>query len=489
MTWLSRLGELVKRGVGAPGFVSDNISPFRPSAVSAPNFTQRTTAITTPILGDYLAYVLLWLWLVELLLCALLLYHLLTATTGSGLRLQSAERAILTALIASLLSFAIGVYSREFHLEVGRLLAKSVAAIPMICLVAWATGINVIGVYTASPQLTLHLFAGWAVLVACLRLSCSYAVRSKLYTRRVIIAAGDEGSNAAATRLLAALELSQDGLYEVTSVMPARQAARLTPELLGKYRIWGVVICPEAQALVLDEMPAWQRSRLWTETAFWEGQLRRVDIDQPVEAWQRGIVDEPDRLKEWIKRGSDILLSMILIVVTGPIMLLIALLIKIDSPGRVLYRQKRVGLNGRVFNLLKFRSMRVDAEAAGPVWASQLDPRITRIGRALRLAHMDELPQLLNVLRGEMSLVGPRPERPHFVAQLAEQMPLYNERARLRPGLTGWAQVNYPYGASVEDARAKLSYDLYYVKYRGLIMDALILISTVRVVLSQKGAR
>jgi len=142
-----------------------------------------------------------------------------------------------------------------------------------------------------------------------------------------------------------------------------------------------------------------------------------------------------------------------------------------------------------VFTLLKFRSMRQDAEARGPAWAAQQDPRVTRVGAFIRRARIDELPQLINVLKGEMGFVGPRPERPHFVDQLAEVIPFYRDRACVKPGITGWAQVNYPYGASIEDARQKLSYDLYYVKHRNLFLDVLILFATVRVILFQEGAR
>jgi lipopolysaccharide/colanic/teichoic acid biosynthesis glycosyltransferase len=155
----------------------------------------------------------------------------------------------------------------------------------------------------------------------------------------------------------------------------------------------------------------------------------------------------------------------------------------------VLYRQERVGLHGRPFTILKFRSMHADAEARGPVWAAQRDPRVTRVGAFIRLARIDELPQLLNILRGEMSFIGPRPERPHFAAQLEQTVPLYRNRTLVKPGLTGWAQVNYPYAASVEDARAKLSYDLYYIKHRSLQLDLLILAATVPVVLFGRGAR
>lgn len=189
------------------------------------------------------------------------------------------------------------------------------------------------------------------------------------------------------------------------------------------------------------------------------------------------------------QRLTDIVLGLALLVFTLPLMLLTAALIRLDSPGPALYRQVRVGLHGRPFTMLKLRSMRTDAEARGPVWAAQRDPRVTRIGSFIRLTRIDELPQLINVLRGEMSFIGPRPERPHFVEQLERALPFYRDRALVKPGLTGWAQVNHPYGASVEDARAKLSYDLYYVEHRSLLLDLLILVATVRVVLFQRGAR
>jgi lipopolysaccharide/colanic/teichoic acid biosynthesis glycosyltransferase len=165
-------------------------------------------------------------------------------------------------------------------------------------------------------------------------------------------------------------------------------------------------------------------------------------------------------------------------------------LIKLDSQGPILYRQERVGYRGRTFTILKFRSMRRDAEReTGPQWASKGDARVTRVGAVIRKLRIDEIPQILNVLRGDMSFVGPRPERPFFVDNLAAVIPYYNERHWVRPGITGWAQINYPYGASIEDARRKLSYDLYYVKNRSIFLDFLILLQTVRVVFWNCGAR
>jgi exopolysaccharide biosynthesis polyprenyl glycosylphosphotransferase len=179
-----------------------------------------------------------------------------------------------------------------------------------------------------------------------------------------------------------------------------------------------------------------------------------------------------------------------MLALTLPVIAATAVAVRLDSPGPILYRQERVGLRGRCFTLLKFRSMGADAEAGGtPRWAAQRDSRVTRVGAFIRSTRIDELPQLLNVLRGDMSLVGPRPERPHFVEQLGQLIPFYNERAYVKPGITGWAQVNYPYGASVEDAREKLAYDLYYVKNRGLFLDLLVLVATVRVILFREGAR
>lgn len=175
-------------------------------------------------------------------------------------------------------------------------------------------------------------------------------------------------------------------------------------------------------------------------------------------------------------------------IVSLPIAILTAILIKLDSRGPVFYKQERVGKGGRTFVLMKFRSMRTDAEALGPVWASKDDDRTTRVGKIIRKVRIDEIPQFWNILRGDMNFVGPRPERPHFVSQLAEEIPYYEQRHLIAPGLTGWAQIKYPYGASIEDARQKLQYDLFYIKNQGLILDAIILFETVKIILFGRGA-
>ncbi len=191
-----------------------------------------------------------------------------------------------------------------------------------------------------------------------------------------------------------------------------------------------------------------------------------------------------------VKRVFDVLFSGAILILTLPLMALTAVAIRLESRGPVLYRQERVGLNGEVFNVVKFRSMRTDAEKDGkPRWATLNDDRVTRVGKFIRKVRIDELPQLFNVLRGEMSLVGPRPERQFFVDDLVTKIPYYAVRHSVKPGVTGWAQVRYEYGSTIEDSVEKLQYDLYYVKNHTLFLDLLILLETVAVVLTGKGAR
>jgi sugar transferase (PEP-CTERM system associated) len=224
---------------------------------------------------------------------------------------------------------------------------------------------------------------------------------------------------------------------------------------------------------------------------FWERETRTVDLEALRPSWlfysdgfRCGIVDQV------LKRFFDIAISSALLIFSLPLLVVTACLIKLDSPGPVLYRQERVGLRGQVFTIFKFRSMRVDAERDGsPKWAEEKDPRVTRVGAIIRKLRIDELAQIFNVLRGDMSFVGPRPERPYFVSNLASVIPYYAERHWVRPGITGWAQINYPYGASIEDARRKLSFDLYYVKNQSIFLDFLILLQTARVIFWNHGAR
>ncbi len=195
------------------------------------------------------------------------------------------------------------------------------------------------------------------------------------------------------------------------------------------------------------------------------------------------------RLALAAKRAGDVFFSVTGLILSFPIIVATIPLIKLDSPGPVFFRQKRVGQDGHIFTLLKFRSMREDAERkTGPIWATQGDSRITRIGKFLRRSRIDEIPQMINVLKGDMSFVGPRPERPFFVEELKFEIPYYTERLTVKPGITGWAQINYPYGSSKQDALEKLQYDLFYIKNMSFFFDLFILFSTIKVVILRRGA-
>lgn len=226
-------------------------------------------------------------------------------------------------------------------------------------------------------------------------------------------------------------------------------------------------------------------------SSFIERETGRVDLDTLNPSWlifSDGF-SSGRMLSSAAKRVFDVLASGMLLILTLPIIVLFALLVKLDSKGPAFFRQTRVGLYGQQIELVKLRSMRIDAEKDGAKWAEKDDPRITRLGKFIRKVRIDELPQVWTVLKGEMSFVGPRPEVPQFVADLDDKLPYYAERHMVKPGITGWAQINYPYGASVEDARAKLEYDLYYAKNYTPFLDLLILLQTVRVVLWPDGAR
>ncbi len=224
-------------------------------------------------------------------------------------------------------------------------------------------------------------------------------------------------------------------------------------------------------------------------TSFFERNSGKICVESLLPSWLIfGDGFRVSRVRSAFKRWVDILHALTLLLVTWPIFVVAALLVRLESKGPVLYRQDRMGKNGREFTLLKFRSMVEDAESeTGPAWATEDDPRVTRVGRMLRSLRIDELPQLVNVLRGEMSFVGPRPERKHFVMQLEEKIPFYGLRLAVRPGLTGWAQVKYGYASNEENALEKLKYDLYYIKNGSPLLDLWIVLKTVRVVITRKG--
>ncbi|MGC8478107.1 MAG: exopolysaccharide biosynthesis polyprenyl glycosylphosphotransferase, partial [Acetobacteraceae bacterium] len=356
---------------------------------------------------------------------------------------------------------------------VALLIGGRIAGIPLATLLS-AHYTPLCARYAAS---LLALLALWLAVTLLVRFALRLPLARRLFVHRVLVVGPDAAALRAQLTPLAADRFAFSDAADPPTGRP-----------------WAVLLAtPQEAGAITPALRAYrqQGARIFDRAGFAEHCLGRVDLDLLTEAWfLSGDGFAETRLQAAARRGLDLSVSLILLVLTFPLMLAVALAISFDSAGPVLYRQERVGRHGIPFTLFKFRSMRADAEKGGaPRWATLGDSRVTRIGRIIRATRIDELPQLVNVLRGEMSLVGPRPERPHFVEQLAEVIPFYRERSLVKPGVTGWAQVNYPYGASVEDAREKLAYDLYYIKHRSLLLDLLVLLSTVRVVLLREGAR
>jgi sugar transferase (PEP-CTERM system associated) len=290
-----------------------------------------------------------------------------------------------------------------------------------------------------------------------------------------------------------ALENSQENVISSARVVPHGDRFDETIRQLGIDEIIIAVREQRGGALPLKALLECRLAGVQiTDLArFFERVHGRIPIDALKASWLiYGNGFRQNALRTTIKRAFDIVVAVVLLVLMLPIMTFAALLIFLESGTPIIYRQERVGLRGKTFQLFKFRSMRQDAEKDGTAkWATTNDNRITSVGRFLRRSRIDELPQLANVFRGEMSFVGPRPERPVFVAMLGERIPFYAVRHSVKPGLTGWAQVRYSYGANVEQSMKKLEYDLYYVKNHTLFLDVLILLETVRVVLLGEGAQ
>ena len=333
--------------------------------------------------------------------------------------------------------------------------------------------------------------------------------RSAFGARRVLIV----GTGPEARKVAAELESSHALPHVLVGFYPVLPAARgahppqdmsapvfsttlSIDELALEHRVDEIIVAMREQrgvGLPMDQLLA-SRIRgipVIDLAGFSERTRGEVPIDSLKASWLvygHGFVQ--GALRTAIKRDFDVAVSLLLLLITFPIMVLAAIAIKLDSRGPILYLQERVGLRGRSFMCPKFRSMAADAEGDGvPRWAVKNDSRVTRVGAVLRACRIDELPQLVSVLRGEMSLVGPRPERPAFVRQLQAQIPFYDIRHSVKPGITGWAQVRYRYGASIEDARRKHQFDLYYVKNHSLFLDLLVLVETVSVVLFREGSR
>jgi sugar transferase (PEP-CTERM system associated) len=341
------------------------------------------------------------------------------------------------------------------------------------------------------------------LFLSLVRLAIGAMLGSETFRRRVVVL----GAGSRAARIGALSQARNAGFtvvgYVAMSDQPPVVAEAVHRTLIDNLSEHVVALDAGEVVLALEErrnaLPLPDLLRVKTTgvsvneiSSFLERETGRVDLATVNPSWfifSDGFT-AGQRLSKVAKRVFDVLASIAVLVLALPLVLLASLAIKVEGRGPIFYRQTRVGLYGVPYRIMKLRTMRTDAEAGGgAVWAAENDPRITRVGRFLRQTRIDELPQLWNIFKGEMSFVGPRPERPEFVADLEAAIPYYAERHMVKPGLTGWAQVNYPYGASVDDARAKLEYDLYYAKNYTPFLDIVILLQTLRVVLWPEGAR
>ena len=402
-----------------------------------------------------------------------------------------------------LMLYALGLYRRDALQQTRRSLSRA----PFAVLLGSA-GASVLAALLPEPFGAAQAGLLFAAAIPCFTLT-AFAARIVLFLLRrrdafrrrlIVIGAGERAFDLS---LLLRRESGTLG-YDV-GLIPHPEDAEVDPRLakdpnctvlgveagiLAAVRDFGadqIVVAPDdRRGLPMEALLACRTSGypVHEYLSFLENEIGRIDIKRIELGWllyADGFQFRP--LDLILKRALDIGAAALLLVLAGPVLLAACLAVRSEDGGPALYRQARVTQGGRIFRIMKLRTMRLDAEKAGAVYAQARDPRITRIGNFLRRTRIDELPQLLNVLRGDMSFVGPRPERPEFIADLGRELPLYEERHLVRAGLTGWAQVNYPYGASLDDSRSKLSYDLYYVKNFGVLFDILIILQTLRVVL------
>jgi sugar transferase (PEP-CTERM system associated) len=431
----------------------------------------------------------------------------LNATTHEMLREYLAVMLV-TGIISSLLMYSIGLYDRWLIGNVRRAFPRLVACFaictPVIILLMMFNLPAPEGVATGHQAL---VYTSWAALaftgVLVSRVAYAGITRSTAARRRVLVVG--VGKLAAEIEFMLSRQSHADvevvGYTAFGNEAPLVPQSRIKPgtkSLLQIARANGVreivVALDDRRGVPLDSFLEARMEGITVTNylSFWEREMRRVNLKALDPSWL--IYSDGFRISSetnaLLKRLFDIGAGVALLILGLPVFVFGVIAVRFSSSGPIFYKQDRVGRNGVTFTIYKFRTMRTDAESNGiPQWASVQDPRITGIGSFLRKWRIDELPQILNVLHGDMSFVGPRPERPFFVQSLTKDVPYYSQRHRMRPGITGWAQINYPYGASIEDAEAKLAYDLYYIKNYSFMFDLLIMLSTAHAVFSNKGGR
>ena len=437
-------------------------------------------------------------------------FYVYRARAATGFESDSVVLSAAFACSVFIMMFSLGLYSRAIFVRRREMLIRILLS---FCFVSplFIGGTAIISLYappsisfaheTFLPGMLFGLFT-----IAGTRFLVLPMINVGALKRRVLVVG--VGELAHRIERLVATNANR-GFLVVDYLRVANESPRISSTYIDHRRmLGGRSIAQIAEEKFVDEVVVALRDRrgLPTDDLF-ECKLNGINISEYLTFWERetGKIDIEALYPSWlffsdgfrmnwypnlVKRLFDIVVSLVAVAVTLPIIGLIATAIRIVGRGPIFYAQERVGLNGRRFLLLKFRSMSVNAETDGvPRWASANDQRITRFGALIRKTRFDEIPQIFNVLKGDMSFIGPRPERPFFVESLMKEIPYYNERHRVKPGISGWAQINYPYGASVEDAREKLTYDLYYVKNRSLFLDLVILLPTARVVLWPEGVR
>ncbi|NLR38431.1 TIGR03013 family XrtA/PEP-CTERM system glycosyltransferase [Novosphingobium sp. ERW19] len=408
---------------------------------------------------------------------------------------------LLFAVLVQTAMIAVGVYGSDALRSMRYATARLMVAVSLGIIALSVVYFMLPGRTLWRSNLFYAMFIAMAFLVL-IRLLLGGLLGTSAFRRRVLVL----GAGARADRLRKLGERPEAG-FAIVGYIGMSSAAPVVEEAIHRDAINNLTRYVEnlgvsEVVLALEErrnaLPLKDLLRIKTTgvhvndfSTFMERETGRVDLDTVNPSWlifSDGF-SSGRALSSAAKRIFDITASLLLLVLTLPVIVLFALLVKIDSKGPAFFRQRRVGLYGEPFDVIKLRSMRTDAEVNGAQFAQENDPRVTRIGRFIRKVRIDELPQTWSVLKGEMSFVGPRPERPEFVSDLEEKLPYYAERHMVKPGITGWAQINYPYGASIEDSRHKLEYDLYYAKNYTPFLDLLILLQTLRVVLWHEGAR
>jgi sugar transferase (PEP-CTERM system associated) len=439
-------------------------------------------------------------WLVAAVVLAVRYY----GDHGAFPSLEFVAPALVFALLMVCLNAAFGLYRRDRRLPFGEYMLRESAALAIGLPIAYVASLVLPGGAVFQRAFVPTVLIALGGLIAVRQMMVSPLARMLLPYRVLVLGTGPEAQAVETSLALTTppgVELA--GFYPLEKVPARSVAARHVvsnylslEETVKHLDIDEIIVAVREQRGGVLPLRALLECRLAGVQVtdlprFFERVHGRVPIESLKASWLiygRGF--RQNWLRGVMKRAFDLVIAVVLLSIVLPLMAIIACLISLDGGAPIIYRQERVGCRGQRFTLLKFRSMTKDAEKDGQAaWANINDPRVTAIGRFMRRTRVDELPQLLNVLRGEMSFVGPRPERPTFVSMLTEQIPFYGVRHSVKPGITGWAQVRYTYGANVEESIKKLEYDLYYVKNHTLLLDILILFKTVRVVMLGEGAR